>query len=367
MKKRGFAAVLAAVLLLAAFPGRSAAAENDTSAGEENSAFTGKEKVVVSVEGLTLGQGFYVEPTVYTFDELLAAAKARGEEKTAEEITAQDAILYAIEDGGYTPNIAESAYGGKYLAGIYGADKGYVKLPDILKDKVTWTENSDTELGEYDYTTTGGWLFTEHNTSANVGMGEYRLSEFGKSCTVEGEAYYVIRFMFSLYHFGADLGVEGWDSTPTDENPWGTAVEPLFPSADRSAAYVKYAVLKEEGFFAEHDGARAAALQKMEILDAEEQQLSDVYQLLVQAEEAAQQAGSSAAASSGKTEAETTAAAAQTEAEANAVPSTTQKAENAKTGDRQAPLFWTVFLTGGAAAGMLAARKKRACENGKTS
>lgn len=361
MKKRGLGIFLAAALVLSAFTAENAQAEEKT--------FTGEEKVVVSVEGLTLGQGFYVEPTVYTFDELIAAAKAKGETKTAAEITAQDAILLAIEDGGYTPNMQESFYGGEYLAGIKGADKGYVNLPDILKDKVTLTENSDTELGEFDYTSTGGWLFSEHNVSASVGMGEYTLSSYGESYTVDGEEYYVIRFMFSIYNFGADLGFEGWDSTPSEENPWGSAVEPLFPAADRSEAYAKYAALKAEGFFAEHGDARTAALHIMEILDANEQQMSNVYQTLVQAQEDALKSTTTTTASektetTAQTEAGTTA---QTEAANTAASQTTQKAENAKTGDSQVPLFWTVFMIGGASAGVIAARKKRACENGKNS
>lgn len=366
MKKRGLGIFLAAALMLSAFSAGNAEAEEKT--------FTGEEKVVVSVEGLTLGQGFYVEPVVYTFEELIAAAEEKGETKTASEITAQDAILLAIEDGGYTPNMQESFYGGEYLAGIKGADKGYVNLPDILKDKVTLTENSDTELGEYDYTTTGGWLFSEHNVSASVGMGEYTLSEYGESYTVDGEEYYVIRFMFSLYNFGADLGFEGWDSTPSEENPWGSAVEPLFPAADRSEAYAKYAALKAEGFFAEYADARTDALQIMEILDADEQQMNNVYQALIQAEQHALKSDPTTTKASEKTKAETTEQAettasttAQTEAAKTAASQTTQNAENAKTGDSQAPLFWTVFMIGGASAGVLAARKKRACENGKNS
>ena len=364
MNKRRLGFFLAAALMLSAFSAGNVQAEEKD--------FTGEEKVVVSVEGLTLGQGFYVEPTVYTFEELIAAAEEKGETKTAAEITAQDAILLAIEDGDYTPNMQESFYGGEYLSGIKDADKGYVNLPEILKDKVTLTENSDTELGEYDYTTTGGWLFSEHNVSASVGMGEYTLSNYGKSYTVNGEKYYVIRFMFSIYNFGADLGFEGWDDT------WAPS-EPLFPSADRSEAYAKYAALKAEGFFEEYADVKEAALQIMERLDASEQQMSDVYQMLLQAEEDPLKSTTTTTTSK-KTEAETTTSTTtQTEAAKTAASQTAQKAENAKTaasqtaqktenaktGDSQAPLFWIVFMIGGATAGVITARKKRACENGK--
>ena len=364
--KRILSLFLALLMVFTMIPGSVFAEAAAGNAEAEENTFTGEEKVVVSVEGLTLGQGFYVEPTVYTFDELIAAAKAKGETKTASEITAQDAILLAIEDGGYTPNMVESPYGGEYLSGIKGADKGYVNLPDILKDKVTLTENSDTELGEYDYTTTGGWLFSEHNASASVGMGEYTLSSYGESYTVDGEEYYVIRFMFSIYNFGADLGFEGWDSTPSEENPWGSAVEPLFEAADRSEAYAKYAALKAEGFFAEHANARTDALQIMERLDASKQYMSNVYQMLVQAEEDALK--NTTTKNSEKTEAGAPAStAAQTEAAKTTASQSSQKVENEESGDSQAPLFWTVFMVGGASAGVIAARKKRACENGKNS
>lgn len=370
MKKNIMSLALAAVLLA----GSLFAGVEKASAQEK--AFTGEEKVVVSVEGLTLGQGFYVEPTVYTFEELTAAAAKRGETKTAAEITAQDAVLLAIEDGGYTPNMAASFYGGFYLAGIKDADKGSVNLPDILKDKVTITANSDTELGEYDYTTTAGWLFSEHNASAPVGMGDYVLSTYGESCTVDGEEYYVIRVMFSIYNSGSDLGFEGWDSTPTEESPWGSACPALYVSADRSAAYVKYAILKAEGFFAEHTDVKADVLQKMEILDADEAQMAEVYQTLVQAENDAKKekettkqteetmAGTGAEAEQkSETEAEQkTEARNQTEAAAQ----TTKTAGTPKTGDSQTPIFWTIIMIGAAAAGVAAARK-RVCENGKNS
>lgn len=335
----------------------------------EGKAFTGEEKVVVSVEGLTLGQGFYVEPAVYTFDELTAAAAKRGETKTAAEITAQDAVLHAIEDGGYTPNMAASPYGGFYLAGIKDADKGYVNLPDILKDKVTITENSDKELGEYDYTTTAGWLFSEHNASAPVGMGDYVLSAYGETSTVDGEEYYVIRVMFSIYNSGSDLGFEGWDSTPSEENPWGSACPALYKPADRSAAYAKYAVLKAEGFFADHADVKAAALEKMEVLDADDARMTEVYEALVQAK-AADDKIKETTKSSGETTAGTeNTAGNNTEAgnKTEAAAQTTKAAGEVKTGDSQSLLFWIIIMTGAAAAGVIAARKKRVCEDGKNS
>lgn len=368
MKKNIMSLALAAVLLA----GSLLAGVEKVSAQEK--AFTGEEKVVVSVEGLTLGQGFYVEPTVYTFEELTAAAAKRGETKTAAEITAQDAVLLAIEDGGYTPNMAASFYGGFYLAGIKDADKGSVNLPDILKDKVTITANSDTELGEYDYTTTAGWLFSEHNASAPVGMGDYVLSTYGESCTVDGEEYYVIRVMFSIYNSGSDLGFEGWDSTPTEESPWGSACPALYVPADRSAAYAKYAVLKAEGFFTEHEDVKTDVLQKMEILDADGAQMEEVYQTLVQAENEAKkekETTKKAEETTAGTEnpAGTEAAGQKTEAgnQTEAAAQTTKTAGTAKTGDSQNPLFWTIIMIGTAAAGVAAARKKRVCENGKNS
>ncbi len=370
MRKNIMSLALAAVLLA----GSLFVDVEKVSAQEE--AFTGEEKVVVSVEGLTLGQGFYVEPTVYTFDELVAAAAEKGETKTAAEITAQDAALLAIEEGGYTPNMAASLYGGFYLAGIKDADKGYVALPDILKDKVTITENSDKELGEFDYTTIAGWLFSEHNASAPVGMGDYVLSTYGESCTVDGEEYYVIRVMFSIYNSGSDLGFEGWDSTPTEENPWGSACPALYVPADRSTAYAKYAALKAEGFFAEHEDVKADVLKKMEILDADEAQIAEVYQTLIQAENEAKKekettkqieetsAGTEKpAGQNSETEAgQKTEAGKQTEA-----VQTAETAGTVKTGDSQKPLFWTMLMIGTTAAGIAAARKKRVYENGKNS
>lgn len=383
MKKKWVSFILATALLLTGLwtGGREAFAEE--------SDFTGDEKIVVSIEGLTLGQGFYVEPTAYTFQEIIAALAKKGTTRTAAELTAEDAIVYTLDQAGYEPSMALGYDGGSYIAGIKNIDKGTVELPEILKGLVTLENNTDKDLGEYDYTSAGGWLFSEHNVSASVGMKDYVLSAYGQACTLDGQKYYVIRFMFSIYNMGADLGFEGWDSTPLPDSPWGSACPPLYEAADRSEVYAKFAGMQAAGFFSEHSEVKNEALKVMEKLDASPGEMEEAYAALQKAEEDAKNAPSvpddeDSSQAIGETDhtsgndtagdeksttdnAKNTTAAMAEQAETTTGQNSGAQVDAQPTGDSGVNPAVVMLLLSAAGMGFAIVRKKRVCHEGKNS
>lgn len=145
-----------------------------------------KGQVVLAGEAFTLGQGYFYYPTKVDFYE--------GD-------TCADVILRAFEEAGI-----EAEYGSGYLKALKGVDKGYACLPKYLEtyleaNGVTLEENDDEWLGEFDYTSMSGWMYTVNGQMANVGMGSYPVSQ--------GD---VIRLQFSTYGYGYDIGA-GWGAS----------------------------------------------------------------------------------------------------------------------------------------------------------
>lgn len=376
MKKKWISLMLAAALLLAGFW------TGGSNAFAEESDFTGDEKIVVSIEGLTLGQGFYVEPTAYSFQEIIAALAKKGTTKTAAELTAEDAILYTLDQAGYEPSMALGYDGGSYIAAIKNIDKGTVALPELLNGLVTLENNTDKDLGEYDYTSCGGWLFSEHNESASVGMKDYVLSAYGRTCTVDGQKYYVIRFMFSIYNMGADLGFEGWDSTPLPDSPWGSACPPLYEAADRSETYAKFAGLQAAGFFSEHSEVKNGVLEILEKLDASPSEMKEAYAALAKAEEDAKKAssipaGEDSSQAAGKTDhtpenntagdGKSTTATMAEQADTKTGQNSDAKVDAQPTGDSGSNSAVVMLLLSAAGMGFTIFWKKRVCHEGKNS
>ena len=145
-----------------------------------------KGQVVLAGEAFTLGQGYFYYPTKVDFYE--------GD-------TCADVILRAFEEAGI-----EAEYSSGYLSALKGVDKGYVCLPKYLEtyleqSGVTLGKNNDEWLGQFDYTSMSGWMYTVNGQMANVGMASYPVSQ--------GD---VIRLQFSTYGYGYDIGT-GWGTS----------------------------------------------------------------------------------------------------------------------------------------------------------
>ncbi len=190
-------------------------------------AASNQKRVIISAEGLTIGQGFYVEPRVYTYKQINDILSAHGYDTYSDDdMTVAAATVAMLLDTG-----AEFDFTGDmssfYLSKVKGWDKGVCNPPQCLYkgveaqgmdlDDFIDPENGDGYLGERDYGSMAGWMITVNDVLTNVSVGSYYLSEDHSS-----EPNYVnlgddvvIRWQFSIYGMGADIGYDlGWGGGP---------------------------------------------------------------------------------------------------------------------------------------------------------
>ena len=206
--KRLLAAVLA-VVMLASLSFVAFAAQGDDD----------EFKVVVSMEGLTLGQGLYFEPQVYTLSEINALLETEGYGPLdRSEVTAGLATLAFFIDHNIDYTMTGDWADTAYVASIKNVDKGYLDIPSVITENGGPSNdendgNNDEYLGEFDYDSMSGWMITVNDFMINVGCaGWYFENEEQKAlCPSDLGNTYVVRWQFTLHGYGADLGVDtGW-------------------------------------------------------------------------------------------------------------------------------------------------------------
>lgn len=110
---------------------QAAAAESD---GEVDYS---TEYVVLSLEGFTLGQGFYIEPERMSYKEIGEVWKEEGIDIDLSKLTVSQATYAFFKKEGLetepsgTDKYNSSSY---YLANVKGIDKGAANVPQELKD-----------------------------------------------------------------------------------------------------------------------------------------------------------------------------------------------------------------------------------------
>ena len=206
--KRLLAAVLA-VVMLASLSFVAFAAQGDDD----------EFKVVVSMEGLTLGQGLYYEPQAYTLDEINALLSQEGYGPLdRSEVTAGLATLAFFIDHNIDYTMTGDWADTAYVSSVKDIDKGYLDIPSVITENGGPSNdendgNNDEYLGEFDYNSMSGWMITVNDFMINVGCaGWYLENEDQKAlCPSDLGNTYVVRWQFTLYGYGADLGVDtGW-------------------------------------------------------------------------------------------------------------------------------------------------------------
>lgn len=182
MKKNCIIKVVSFLLLLGMFfvPGiKAQAADGGT--------------VYASVEKFTLGQGYLIKPTAVKF-------------KSGE--TYADIIKRLLTANGYTYNASVGSMG-FYLSSIDNADSGVLNVPkciqnmpddDLPKNKIEMDNpyKKTKGLGEFSYCRYSGWYYFVNNVAPSVGMAGVKAQD--------GD---IVRYQFTLYGVGADLGDTG--------------------------------------------------------------------------------------------------------------------------------------------------------------
>ena len=213
MKKRILTWLLALVMVFSMLP-TTALATDEPEDGEF--------RVVISMEGLTLGQGFYVEPRVYTLDEInTLVAKENYGPYTEDDLTAGIATLAMLIDNELEYTMTGTWDSTAYISGVMGLDTGTLNIPSIITENggPSNEENdgsNDDYLGEFDYSYMSGWMVTVNDFMIDVGCASWLLTDEGNAqkCQDYGNTY-VVRWQFTLWGYGADLGVNtGWGMPP---------------------------------------------------------------------------------------------------------------------------------------------------------
>ncbi|MDR2501836.1 MAG: DUF4430 domain-containing protein [Oscillospiraceae bacterium] len=190
--RRLLATLLALVMLLGlgAFPAQEAKAAADIT-------------VYVSFEGYNLGQGFYIEPTPVT---VAAGSKLA------------DASIKLLADTGHEqsglPTYLEKVKG--FGAGEAAVFPEYLPA-DALEDYIEDDRDDAQWLAAGDYSAMSGWMYT-----LNDAMGQNGASA---ESIADGD---VIRWEFSVWGFGADLGFD------CSQENWG-GDSAYYVRADKSA------------------------------------------------------------------------------------------------------------------------------------
>ncbi len=241
-KKITVISVAAALSMLMAVPASVSAAETKNPAGY----------VVVAAEKFTLGQKFLSEPTKVPFYE--------GE-------TGADISDRFFGEG----NVNNGNPTGQYISAV--ADKnGTVEadipayILDAAKKADTAIENNRTDnawLSGTDYCSMSGWFYGVNNNFATESISNYK--------PVDGD---VIRMEFSVYGYGADIGM--------DNSSWGGPAL-LVTQADRDQLYTVMADVKDK-FGSNADAALKTAYDNAyntaSDIEASEDQINKVYEEL---------------------------------------------------------------------------------------
>lgn len=159
----------------------------------------------VSVEALTIGYGYIIEPVLFPVYEGENAAK------TLDRLLTENGFSYnctgSIESGFYLSSIGRGGALKKGSDKSFGAGEKFAvpeeldesKIPAALAEQLSgldtgWGEGNYT-LGEFDYTFMSGWMYTLNNILPNVGFADSYLSD--------GD---VVRVQYTLYGYGMDIG-----------------------------------------------------------------------------------------------------------------------------------------------------------------
>lgn len=174
---------------------------------------------VFSVELLTLGAGYLVEPQKVEIFEGENAAQA---------------LLKVLDQKKYTYDYTGKPEKAFYLAHIMGIKGKVPTKPNVpqclkaqlLKDNAKVENRADeNSLGEFDYTSMSGWMYSVNNVFPNVGFADTYLQD--------GD---VVRVQFTIWGYGRDIG--GADAM-------GTYGSNFYPVADKTKLLRKVA---EQGY-----------------------------------------------------------------------------------------------------------------------
>lgn len=168
---------------------------------KESLALKGNGKATFVIQRSTLGQPYYLEPTLVEFTEGENVAQV---------------LVRLLGEGNYeSSGRAESGF---YLAQVKLHDNLDVNVPRCILDFSGLTSddidpNDDDWLGEFDHTFMSGWIYWVNHVHMPYGMSDAKLKD--------GD---VVRLQFTVHGYGTDLGL--------GDSGWGQDM-PAYSAADK--------------------------------------------------------------------------------------------------------------------------------------
>ena len=212
--------------------------------------------VTVSMEKFTLGLGYIIEPVKVPI---------------YENTRVSEIITNLLGEDNY--RITGKIDKGFYLASVKDNDKREAKVPQYILDECGNVDQGRSEedwLGEFDYTSMSGWMYSVNNKFPNFGAAEYYPKD--------GD---VIRWQFTVYGYGADIGggFEGDATAGSFEGsykPIANKGELTAKLAEINSSKEKAAILSKAGVQAAYDKAYRLA----QVVDAPQDSIDEVFTTL---------------------------------------------------------------------------------------
>ncbi|HHY70819.1 MAG TPA: DUF4430 domain-containing protein, partial [Thermoanaerobacterales bacterium] len=186
--------------------------------------------VCVSMEKFTLGQGYIVEPTL-----------VKVKEGTLASVVITDLLKARYPDIPQPWRMTGSLDNSFYLSAVYNPDSGKPSIPQFILDhaKVDIDRCTEDWLGEFDYYSMSGWMYCVNGKFPNVGAAAWPMKD--------GE---VMRWQFTIYGYGADLGADNKEWGTPDITTVGNKDKLLWKVAKCNALYDR-ALLEENEYYVE--------------------------------------------------------------------------------------------------------------------
>lgn len=233
--KSRICSLLAAALCVCSVPAASFAAEGSGTASG-STASGGTITVAVTMEKHTLGQGFLIEPTL---------VKVPAETKASVVIT--DLLKKKYPDMETPYRMTGSVDSGFYLSAVYDPNQKDPQIPQYIldkvgKDSINYESAKDDYLGEFDYYTMSGWMYS-------VGTKEQKASFPGVGAAdwpmKDGE---IMRWQFTLYGYGADLNADNSAWGQESITPAGDKGSLVWAVAELNGKYSKESLMKQDTY-----------------------------------------------------------------------------------------------------------------------
>ncbi|MDD4583351.1 MAG: S-layer homology domain-containing protein [Eubacteriales bacterium] len=184
--------------------------------------------VCVSMEKFTLGQGYIIEPTL-----------VKVKEGTLASVVITDLLKARYPDIPQPWRMTGSIDNSFYLSAVYDPNRGTPSIPQYILDhaKVDVDRCTEDWLGEFDYYSMSGWMYCVNGKFPNVGAAAWPMKD--------GE---VMRWQFTLYGYGADLGADNKEWGTPDITNVGNKDKLIWEMAKYNAAYDKASLMQNESY-----------------------------------------------------------------------------------------------------------------------